>query len=316
MQIREIEYVAAVAECGNFSRAAETLYVSQPALSQAIQRLEEKLGVKLLNRARSPVVLTDIGRQVMEYGNEILAARKMIHRKIADAKEIATGAVTIGIPQFYGKYYISRLLPMFSRKYPGVQVNITEEISDVLEDMILRGRVDFAIIALPVGSPKIACELLFEEELYLAVPKQHPGNAFAKADKRGGISKINLSRFRDDNFIMAKQGQRLHTIGMDLCKKAGFEPNIVFQSRNMETINAFIAEGMGVGFIPEAVRRYSLPEHRANYFHLEGMRTHRSFGVAYREGDYLSLAAKACIAFAKEHADLRTWDDRQDAPKK
>lgn len=301
MQIREIEYIAAIAECGSFSKAASRLFISQPALSQAIRQVEERLGVILLTRTRNAVVLTDAGERIMHWGNEILAARKKIHNVVEDMKDMTTGALTIGISPFYGKYYISRLLPMFARKYPGIRLKITEEISKTLEEMIIKGSVDFAIIALPVGNPKITTEILFEEELYLAVSKLHPINKAAKPDKRGGLPRLKLVRFKNDDFVMAKEGQRLYSIGMELCRKAGFEPNIVFQSRNIETINAFIAEGMGVGFIPEAVKHNCLPEHHANYFQLEGMRSHRGFGIAYRKGDNLSRAARACIAFAKEH---------------
>lgn len=305
MQMREIEYIAAVSELGSFSKAAEKLFVSQPALSQSVQRLEDKLGVKLLNRASAPITLTDAGRQFMEQGYEILSARDMIYKKMTDMKDMVSGSLTIGISQFYGKYYISRLLPLFNKQYPGIKVHITEEISSVLETMILQGRIDFGIFSLPIGNPKIHSETIFEEELLFAVPNHHPMLQRAKPARSGALPKVELAHFKDDDFIMVKEGQRLHTIGMELCRKAGFEPKIVFESRNTETVNAFIAGGMGVGFIPEAIRKYSLPEHRANYFHLKGMQTSRSFVAAYNGDGYLSRAAKACIAFAKECSELQ-----------
>ena len=309
MQMREIEYVATVAEHGSFSKAAEKLFVSQPALSQSVQRLEEKLGVKLLNRAGNPVVLTDAGQQFMEQGYEILLAREMIYKKMADVKNMASGKLTIGISQFYGKYYISRLLPLFNKKYPGIKVHITEEISSVLEEMILQGKIDFGIFSLPISSRKIRYETIFAEEILFAAPKGHPITKHTNPGKSTTIPKVNLSLFSGEDFIMVKEGQRLHTIGMELCKKAGFVPRVVFESRNTETVNAFIAGGMGVGFIPEAIRKYSLPEHRALYFHLKGMETSRSFVAAYHEDGYLSLAAKACITFAKECSELGVGKD-------
>ena len=179
-------------------------------------------------------------------------------------------------------------------------MHITEEISSILEDMILQGKIDFGIFSLPIGNPKIRYEPIFDEEILFATPKRHPIADRIKAAKGGALPRVDLSLFKDDNFIMVKEGQRLHTIGMDLCKKAGFVPKVVFESRNTETVNAFIAGGMGVGFIPEAIRKYSLPEHLGRYFHLKGVQMRRSFVAAYHEDGYLSLAAKACIDFARE----------------
>lgn len=296
MQIREIEYVAAVAETGGFSKAAERLHVSQPALSQSIQRLEERLGVKLLNRALSPVRLTEAGGAFMEHGYEVLLARDMMLKKMSDLRDLKTGTLAVGISQFYGKYYISRLLPEFKRRHPGIRVNIVEELSSELEDQILKGKIDFGIFSLPIESPKIRHETIFEETLLLAAPPDHP---LAAAD--GSLPKVDLRKFRNDDFVMLKEGQRLRTIVLELCRKAGFTPRIAFETQFLETANAFIAGGMGVGFIPDAIRRYSIPEHRAAYFRLRGGGASRTIVAAYHEDAYLSRPARACIDLAKQH---------------
>lgn len=300
MHTREIEYIAVVSELGHFSKAAEKLNVSQPALSQAIRRLEDRLGVALLNRASSPIALTDAGRLFMKQGYEILFARDSIYRQMAEVKNMTSGTLSIGISQFIGKYYISRHVPLFNKAYPGIRVQITEEISSLLEEQILQGKIEFGIYSSPAINPKLHYDTVFEEELLFATSKQHPVAKRYKQKDQTAFPSVDLSVFKNDDFIMVKEGQGLHSIGMDLCRKSEFEPNTVFASRNIEAVNACIANGMGVGFVPASVQRHCLPEHTAAYFHLKGERPTRRFMAAYLENGFLSKAAKAYIALAKE----------------
>ena len=103
---------------------------------------------------------------------------------------------------------------------------------------------------------------------------------------------------------MIKQGQRMHTIAMALCEKAGFSPKVVFETKSVESVNAFIVSGMGVGFIPDAVRQVTAVKNRATYYSLKEMDSQRVFVAAYHEKGYLSAAAKTFIVFAKQLTNI------------
>jgi DNA-binding transcriptional LysR family regulator len=301
MQLRDIQYVIAAAESGSFSKAAEAIYVTQPTLSQAIQRLEEELGEKLFVREKNPISLTYAGKLFLEDGYKVDQIINTIPKKMSDIQNLRRGRLDIGISQFYGKYYFAKIIPQFQKKYPGIELHITEEISAVLEDKILNGKLDFCIFSLPILSERIIYETIFEEEIMFAVPRDHPLNTSVTAQEGDDIQAIDLALFAKDDFIMIKPGQRMHIIGMDLCKQAGFTPHIIFETRNTETANVFIANGMGVGFIPASVRAVTPVKDRPVYFHLKSLPTTRCFVVAYSNNNYLSEAAKAFIAFAKKN---------------
>jgi DNA-binding transcriptional LysR family regulator len=297
MQIRDMEYAVALAEAGGFSRAAERVFVTQPALSQGIQRLEDELGVKLFNRESSPLAPTSAGEIFLEETRSLLEIYNTIPKKMTDLQNLRRGKINIGISQFYGRYYLSEIIHQFHRKYPGIELYMVEEISSVLEDMILKGRLDFCIFSLPIIAPDIVWKPIFEEEILFAVPKDHPLNATHLNSKSKKLSEVDLSLFANDNFIIIKSGQRLHTITLDFCKQMGFTPNIIFETRNVETANIFVARGMGVGFVPAGLLRVIAAKDRAVYYHLKSLNPKRTFVVAYHENHYLSNAAKAFIEF-------------------
>lgn len=184
------------------------------------------------------------------------------------------------------------------KKYPGIELHITEEISSVLEYMVLQGKLDFCIFSLPIASPNIAYEPLFEEEVLFAVPPEHPVNRVFLPSKRQ--HKVDLSLFAKDSFILIKEGQRLRTLAMEWFNQIGFSPNIIFETRSTETAHAFIAGGMGVGFVPDAVRKLTPQKSRAVYYGLQGIDTRRQFVAGYHRSAFLSAAAKAFIVFAKQ----------------
>ena len=298
MQLRDYMYVIAIAEQGSFTKAAKHLYITQSALSQGVSKLEVELGTKLFIRETTPITLTQAGEILLKDSYAILQIYGNIPKKIADLEHLCTGRLNIGISEFYCRYYFSKVIPLFRKKYPGIELHITEEISSVLEKMILRGNLDLSIFSRPDKSPLIDYEPIFDEPFLFATPKNHPLN------KEHENNNIALSLFAHEDFIMIKEGQRMRNISMDLCSQAGFEPNIIFETRSAETVNAFIAAGMGVGFVPDAVRLVTLKEQQAAYFNLKNQNTTRRFVAGFMKGGYLSNAARTFITFAKQFSSM------------
>ena len=150
MTFKTIEYVLAVYETGSFSRAAQQLFISQPALSQAIRKTEEELGAAIFVRDTHSVRLTAAGELLVREGRELLAKRNELKTRISGLSAARNDIIRLGISPFYSKYYLPAVLPYFSRYFPSVRLEITEEISVVLEQQVVDGMLDFCFVPLHI----------------------------------------------------------------------------------------------------------------------------------------------------------------------
>jgi len=299
MQLRDIEYVLGVAEAGSFSKAAKLLFVSQPALSKSILRLEDELGVKLFIRHNNNTSLTRAGELFVEDAHEVLMLSAKIKKKMEDIQHNNDGRITFGISQYNGQIYFSKILLEFKKQYPNIKLNVVEDFSSSLERGLLTGNLDFALFTLPVSSDELDYEHLFFEEMLLALPPDHPYNktAIARPDR---FASAKLSDFQNEDFILMKPKHRLRSIENSLFKQAGFEPRIVFESRSSDTIQSFVTGGIGLGFISAAMQRNTSAEWQSVYYHLEDVDAKREHVIAYKKNGYLSHATRAFINLAKE----------------
>lgn len=300
MQLRNIEYVLRIAQTGSFSKAAKLLYISQPALSQAIMRLESELGVKLFTRRNNKTSLTRAGELFVEDGHKILMLSTQIKKKIEDIHQIRDGHIMVGISQYNGQIYFSNILLEFKKRYPNVKLDILEDYSTNLERELLKGNLDFAIFTLPVTSDELTCEHLFDEEVFLAVPPDHPINQTINKTTQDKFSTVKLSWFKNEDFILMKPKHRFRIIQNTILRQADFQPKIIFESRSNETIQSFVTGGMGISFVAATQQRNTPSKWQSTYYRLEDVDAKRKFVIAYNKDGYLSYAAKAFIRLAKQ----------------
>lgn len=169
MQLRDIHYVLAAADEGSFSKAAVKVHVSQPALSQLIQRLEDELGVKLFVRKSNRVTLTPAGKIFYEDGKVILALSDQLIHKMNDFQSLKKGELTISVSPFYQKCYLLGVLSEFQKRHFGIKVRIVDAFSSDSETLLVQGQVDLAFVMLPYQNKSIKYERVFEERIFLAV---------------------------------------------------------------------------------------------------------------------------------------------------
>mgnify|MGYP000905337653 CR=1 FL=1 len=298
MQLEAIKYVLRVAETGSFSKAAELLFISQPAISQSVKRLENELGVDLFRRESNSVTLTSAGKLFVEDGKAMVELSKRMKKRIFDVQNLKYGNISIGVSPFYEKFYLSKILPEFHKEYPGVDIEIVENYTGVLEDLVLRRKIDLCITPLPLTIQSLNYEPLFEESILLAVPIQHPLNSKICPDSGEERLVADLSLFKDEEFIMYRQGRRMRAMCMDLCKQAGFIPNIIFEANNSEILNALVAGGMGVGFVPMGIEICCPPEQRAAYYFLQSQNATRTFTIVYNDDAHHSTIVDEFIRIA------------------
>ena len=299
MHLRDIEYMVCIAETKSFTRAAQQLYVSQSALSQAIQRLEEELNVKLFNREPSVITLTYAGQVFYNDSLEILNACHRIQAKMSDISNLKAGILRIAIPQNYSSLYIATVIPAYRKLYPGIELRLSETISSNIEEYCRKGKADLGVLSLPLGIGNLKYVPLFDEAVYLCLPADHPVALSYRPDEESPL--IDLALVKDDQFILLKAGQRLREQALQLCQAAGFQPGIVFETSSVATTLEFVRNDLGIGFITELIRKHN-NENGVRYFKIlyNGKPFSRTFAAIYSENAYLSRAAAEFIRLAGE----------------
>lgn len=295
MELRQLQYTLQIAAERNFSRAAEKLHIAQPSLSQQLSKLEKELGVLLFQRNTSSVELTYAGEKFVEQAQVIMDAVELLRQEMSDISQLRTGRVVVGSMPITGAHLLPHVLPVFKSKYSDVDITLLEDSSMNLEKLTASGQTDLSLLSLPLEIPTLAYEVLGEERIDLAVPPEHP---LASRGAQG--VRTLLEELKDEPFIVLKKGQGFRKMTVDLCREAGFEPRIVFESNNMETVQSLVAAGMGVTLVPHFIARAPRSEFVPVYLPLAEPVPGRTLVIAYRRGRYLSRAAEAFIATFKD----------------
>lgn len=283
MQLRDIRYVLAAADEGSFSKAALKVHVSQPALSQLIQRLEDELGVRLFVRKSSRVTLTPAGKIFYEDGKVILALSEQLMHKMSDFHGLKKGELTIGVSPFYQKCYLLGVLTEFQKRHFGIKVRLVDAFSSDSEALLVQGQVDLAFVILPYKNQSIKYEKVFTEKVYLAVPRQFEINRLLPSPQERPCTIEDLKVLKGQPFVMYERGRRMWGSAMDLCRSAGFEPLIDFESNVCESLNAMVAGGMGVGFVPSAIDRVKGRYDSVIYYEIDSDKAVRTLTIGYME---------------------------------
>lgn len=299
MRLKDFLYFSAIAKFKSYSKAADELFISQPTLSQAILRLENELGVRLLDRDNTTVSLTTAGKIFLEDADEILASTEKLKKKMKNISESNYGTIRVGSSQFYGSYIFPVLIPSLKENYPGIKIEITEESSDHLEKLVENGDLDFAFIPLPITSDRLTSCHMFDEKILLAVP-----------DKPGIYSKLKLTHDKqwpyvenfavlsDENFMLLKKNMKLRIKADELCENAGFRPNVIIESQNMETLRNYVALGMGISFLSHLLADSN--KTGILYYQLQDYSIVRDFVLIYLKNNPLSSMEKSFIQVSKE----------------
>ncbi|GAB6990240.1 LysR family transcriptional regulator [Paenibacillus pini] len=297
MELRQLQYALQIAAERNFSRAAEKLHIAQPSLSQQLSKLEKELGVLLFQRNTSTVEVTHAGEKFMEQAQKIMDAVDLLRQEMADISELRTGKVVIGSMPITGAHLLPHVLPSFKRQYPDIEITLLEDSSMNLEKLTAAGKTDLSLLSLPLMEPSLTYEAIGEEMIDLAVPANHPLAVRAQSDHP---MPVKISELSGESFIVLKKGQGFRKMTFDLCHQAGFDPHVVFESNNMETVQSLVATGMGITLVPRFIARAPRSEFVPVYLPLADPVPSRTLVVAYRRGRYLSKAAEAFIETFKK----------------
>jgi len=242
MEIHQMRYMCAVAETGSFTAAAAREHVAQPSLSQQIIKLEDELGAKLFHRFRRKIRLTEFGKAFFPMARDILRAVSSAKSEIHDMTSTTRGTVKVGVIPTIAPYLLPKLLPPFTKKFPDVEIVITEDITPMLLQRLQETEIDMVIVALPVQGAELMRQEILRERLYLAASINH-------ALCRGGS--VCLKDLGAEPFLLLKEGHCFRETAIAACKRAKIAPNVVFESGHFATILGMVAAGMGITIVPE-----------------------------------------------------------------
>lgn len=296
MEFRQLQYAIQIAAERNFSRAADKLHIAQPSLSQQLSKLEKELGVLLFKRSTNSVELTYAGSVFVEKAQQIIDMADQLRREMEDIADMRKGRLVVGSLPMTGAHVLPYVLPVFREAYPEIEIVLIEESTRNLEQLTASGGTDVSLLTLPLEEQSLSYQPLIDEELCLAVS---PDSPLAQRDRSMPIS---IAELADQPFVLLKKGQGFRAIAHDLCRRAGFEPRIVFESGNINTVQSLVAAGMGISFVPSMMMLNDSQGRAPVYLTIEGRPT-RTLVIAHRKGRYLSNAAEAFISTFRRTLD-------------
>ncbi|MEO6155496.1 MAG: DNA-binding transcriptional regulator OxyR [Thermomonas sp.] len=241
MNLRDLRYLVALADLRHFGRAAEACFVSQPTLSTQIRKLEEELGVTLVERAPRKVMLTDTGQDVVARARRIVADVEQMKEAARRSQDPESGTLRLGVFPTLGPYLLPHVLPQLQVRFPKLELLLVEEKSDVLLARLCEGKLDAALLALPVHDEQLHSELLFEEPFLLAAPAQHP---LASKDW------MTLDQLANETLLLLEDGHCLRDQALDVCRLSGANEKNGFRATSLETLRQMVAAGVGVTLLP------------------------------------------------------------------
>lgn len=255
MDIKDLKNIKTIADTESFSKAAEALFISQPALSQAIKRLEQELGLTLFFRDRSRVIPTEAGEHLIKKAIPILSAFEELQRELTQFNHLEHSTISLGISQFYGHHMLSNALAAFKDYHDDLHVNIVEGESHFLERQIILGHLDLGIFPTPIYSSQLVAIPIVKEEILLAINEKNT-KALALAQSLSQQNEpISLEGFSDFPFILLKPHLKLRTLVNAICEEHHFTPKAILETENLDTCYSLTRENYGLTLLPNTIRK-------------------------------------------------------------
>lgn len=272
--LRQLEYLVALAETRHFRRAAERTNTTQPTLSEQVKALEERLGVQLVERSTARVVITPLGQRVVEIARRMLRDAGEIRAVAASGAKEWSGLLRVGLPPTIGPYLMQRTAPKLHKAYPDLRLYMREELPKQLPQALEEGIHDVIITPLPVRSAETTTVTLFREPLLLTVAADHP-----LAQRKT----LTLSDLKGLDVLALGPGHMLHDPILPLCREAGAHLKLEFEGTSLDMLREMIVMGFGAAFMPGLyVRRELEGDASVRCFEIKDRNIYSTIGMAWR----------------------------------
>lgn len=291
MELDQLRYFLRVAQRGSFTKAADELGVSQPALSRSIQKLEEELGQPVIERHPRHVTLTEAGALLQSRAQQIFTILDDTKAEITD--DGISGRVRVGAIPTIAPYFLPKLLQQFAAKFSKATVLVQENTTDNLLKSLTQGEIDLAILAIPVPAKYLEVEELFEEELLLVLPLEHP---LVEQEK------IKIADIEPYPFVLLDEAHCLSDNVVSYCRQRSFHPVAVERTSQLTMVQELVSLSHGISMIPEMARQVDQSDRRV-YRSLSGKKPTRKVAFAWNPYRFQSRLVKAfrahLLKFAK-----------------
>jgi len=241
MNLRALQYFVKLADLKHFSNAADACFVSQPTLSTQIRKLEDELGVQLVERAPKNIMLTPVGTEVAERARLILSDIDQIRAVARRAGDPSDGKLRLGLFPTLAPYLLPHVVPVMRESYPNLSLHLAEEKTEDIVRMLQQGELDAALLALPISEDGLEMEILFEEPFVLAVPDDHP----LRTKKQ-----VTLADLNGNELLLLDEGHCLREHALEVCALAGANERVDFHATSMETLRQMVAADVGITLMP------------------------------------------------------------------
>jgi DNA-binding transcriptional LysR family regulator len=296
MDTKQFEYILAIAAEKNISKAAEALFVSQPALSQFLSKLESELGVRLFHHARNGFIPTPEGEIYIEGARRIVKIKTEMKERLAEVADRKKNRLVIGLTPGRSAQLLSEALPAFSRESPEIEIQIVEAPIQNIDELSRKGYLDVALMSANYEDDQLEFEAFVTEEIFFAIHRSHRLAASAEESRRGGGA-VDLRLFKDDAFVMSKKGYRLRTVVDAYLNRIDLRPKVLMETTESPLTVNMIRNNLAVGFVPEFFARQA-PD--LVVFPVTPRLTW-DFGAAYRKGSQDTPARRRFITLMREH---------------
>jgi LysR family hydrogen peroxide-inducible transcriptional activator len=280
MNIRDLKYLVAVAEYQHFGKAADACFVSQPALSMQLKKLEESVGVQLFERSNKHVCITPAGEALALQAQKILLGVDDFMKTAKAYQDPLAGDFRLGAFPTLAPYYLPKVIPAIHKALPKLKLLLIEEKTSVLLEKLKSGVLDAALIALPIDGDGLESIKLFDDPFLLAVAPDHI------LAKRKVIHQHDLT---SEKLLLLEDGHCLRSQALEVCSLVGSSEEQEFRATSLETLRQMVATGVGITLIPQlAIGK----DKSVNYIPFEGLAPSRTIGLVWRK----HTVRQKCIA--------------------
>jgi LysR family transcriptional regulator, transcription activator of glutamate synthase operon len=251
MELRHLRCLVAVADERHFTRAAQRLHIAQPALSQQIRRLEQEVGLELVDRTTRTVRMTDAGETLVRHARRILHEADVAAAELEELRGLGRGRLSIGASQTMGAVDLSALLAHFHAEFPAIELAVHEDLSVSLAGALRRDELDLAFITTTGEDDGLESQPLASEPLVCALP---PGHRLSRQ------AKLDVGDLEGDTFIAFRRGATIRQRVEAAAESRGFSPRVGFETNDLTRMRALVSAGLGVAVLPHSDASRAGPE--------------------------------------------------------
>jgi len=279
LTLRQLTYLVAIADERHFGRAANRVHVAQPTLSTQFAELERKLGTRLIERSRSGVTVTPLGRDIVDRARKVLAdVQEIIDLAASEAQSFA-GSLKLGVPPTLGPYLLPHVVPEMHARYPQLKLYVQEGTPRGIQDALAAGELDMVLTPMPIDNRVLQVQSLFREQLRIVCAPDH---RFASYDR------VTLNDLQGEKVLTLESGHHLHDQVRGLCDSYGAELLYDYEGTSLDTLRHMVGMGVGISFFPEL---YILSEIRSDrelkVLQLEEAELSREMCMAWRANSHV-----------------------------